>query len=176
VGIAGVKTGTVGEGVSATDLAAAVHSTLVQYLKGPRVEAVTLDAKLPSAIDNEAKEKECDYIVYATVSHKKGGGFGGMLGSAFGSAIGRVGIGQTGSTVGNIAGQIATQAIVSATTVSASVRSKDEISIDLKLNNAAGVPIMAKIYKAKAKANGDDIISQVIEQAAEAVVNLIAQG
>jgi hypothetical protein len=175
IGLAGVKTGAVGDGITAADLAAAIQSSLVSYLKVPNVEVVVIEAKLASAITAEAQQKECDYVIYSTVSHKKGGGggFGGMFGQALGSAIGRTGIGATGSTAGNIAGQIATQSIVSATTVSANVKSKDEITLDLKLNKIDGSSALAKIYKAKAKSNGDDIISQVVEQAAENIVSVL---
>ena len=55
IGLAGVKTGAVGEGISAADLSAAVQNTLMQYLKVPNVEVITLDARLSSAIDSEAK-------------------------------------------------------------------------------------------------------------------------
>lgn len=177
IGLATVKTGAVGDGITASELSAAVQNTLQSYLKLPNVEVVTLDAKLASAITAEAQQKECDYVIYANVSHKKGGGggFGGMFGQALGSAIGRTGIGATGSTVGNVAGQVATNAIVSATTVSSSMKSKDEITLDLKLNKADGSAALAKIYKAKAKSNGDDIISQVIEQAAQEIVNVLGK-
>jgi outer membrane lipoprotein SlyB len=146
-------------------------------LKVPNVEVVNLEARLSSAISAEAQQKECDYVIYTNVSHKKGGGggFGGMFGQALGSAIGQTGIGHTGSVAGNIAGQIATQGIVSATSVSSSVKSKDEITLDLKLNKADGGAALAKVYKVKAKSNGDDVISQVIEQAAEEIVRVIGQ-
>lgn len=177
IGLSGVKTGAVGDGMAAADLAAAVQNTLISYLKVPNVEVVTLEAKLASAINAEAQQKECDYVIYSNVSHKKGGGggFGGMFGQALGSAIGRTGIGHTGSTAGNIAGQVATNAIVSATDVSANVKSKDEITLDLKLNKADGGPALAKMYKAKAKSNGDDIISQIVEQAAQGIVDVLGK-
>lgn len=176
IGIADVKTGAIGEGITATELAAAVKNTFIQYLKVPNVEIVTLDAKLASAIDQEARAKECDFVLYSTVSHKKGGGgFGKMFGSALGSAIGRTGIGHTGSTAGNIAGQIATQSIVSATSVSSQVKAKDEISLDVKVTSLAGAGGLSKAYKVKAKSDGDDIVSAVIEQAAEAIVASISK-
>lgn len=175
IGIADVKTGAVGQGLNAGDLAAAVRSTFVQYLKVQNLEIVTLDAKLESAIDTEAKQKECDYVLYSNVSHKKGGGFGSMFGSTLGMAVGNVGIGHTGSTVGNVAGQIATQAIVSAATVSSNVRSKDEITLDVRLNKIDGTQAFAKVYKAKAKSNGDDIVSNAIEQAAQAIVSAVGR-
>jgi hypothetical protein len=164
IGLAGIKTGAVGDGITAADLAAAVQNSLISYLKVPNIEVVTLEAKLSSAINAEAQQKECDYLILANVSHKKGGGggFGGMFGQALGSAIGRTGIGHTGSTAGNIAGQVATNAVVSATSVSANMKSKDEVTLDLKVNKIDGSSALAKIFKSKAKSNGDDIISQVV--------------
>ena len=177
VGLAGVKTGAVGDGIGAAELASAVQNTLISYLKVPNVEVVVIESKLTSAITAEAKQKECDYVIYSNVSHKKGGGggFGGLFGQALGTAIGHTGIGHTGSVAGNLAGQIATNAVVSATTVSSNVKSKDEITLDVKVNNADGAAALAKIYKVKAKSNGDDIISQVVEQAAEAIVAVLGK-
>ena len=177
IGLAAIKTGAVGDAISATDLAAAVQNTMISFLKVPNIEVVTLDARLSSAVAAEAQQKECDYVIYTTVSHKKGGGggFGGMFGQALGSAIGQTGIGHTGSTAGNVAGHIATRTVVNATSVSSNVKSKDEITLDLKLNKVEGGSALAKVYKVKAKSNGDDIISQVIEQAAEEIVGLIGK-
>ena len=173
IGLANVKTGTIGDGITAADLASAVQNTLIQYLKAPNVEVVPLEAKLSNVIESEARQKECDYIIFTTVSHKKGGGggFGSMFGKALGTAIGQTGIGHTGSVAGNIAGQVATQAIVSATTVSAQVKSKDELTLDVRATKADGTSALANTYKAKAKSNGDDIVSQVVEQAAQAIVS-----
>jgi len=175
IGLASVKTGAVGEGISAADLATAVRNSLAEYLKVPNVEIVSLDAKLASAIDAEAKEKQCDFVIYAGVSHKKGGGggFGGMFGQTVGMAVGRVGIGGLGNTAANIAGQVATQAIVTATSMSSNVKSKDEITLDIRVNKLGASDVLTQQFKAKAKSNGDDIISQVIEQAAQAIVNVI---
>lgn len=166
-----VKAGSVGEGITSADLAAAVQNTLGEYLKGTKVEVVVLEAKLQALLENEAKQKECDFVLSATVSHKKGGGggFGGMLGQAVAQGVGRTGIGHTGSTVGNVAGQVATQSIVSAGQASANVKPKDEITLDISLKQTGGAAVLSKQFKAKAKSTGEDIISPVVEQAAEAI-------
>jgi hypothetical protein len=176
IGLAAVKTGAVGDGINAADLAAAVRNSLAEYLKVPNIEVINLDAKLASAVEAEAKEKECDFIIYANVSHKKGGGggFGGMFGQALGMTVARTGIGATGSTVGNIAGQVATQTIVTATTLSASVKPKDEILLDLRVNKLGATDVAVKQFKAKAKSGGEDIISQVVEQASQAIVDAVS--
>jgi hypothetical protein len=172
IGLAGVKTGAVGEGISAADLSAAVQNTLMQYLKVPNVEVITLDARLSSAIDSEAKQKECDYVLFINASHKKGGGGGfGMFGKVLAPAIGATGIGHTGSTAGNIAGQVATQSIVSAGNASANVKSKDEITLDVKMQQPGGAAVLTKQVKKKASSNGEDIITPLVEQIAQAVVD-----
>ncbi|MCU1290548.1 MAG: hypothetical protein JWN60_2777 [Acidobacteria bacterium] len=167
-----IKTGPVGDAIPAAELSAAVQNTLGEYLKGTKIELVSLEAKLAGSIDSEAKTKECDYVLYVTVSHKKGGGggLGGMFGSVIAPAIGSVGLGNTGSVAGNIAAQAAANAIITAGTVAANVKSKDEITLDVKLDQAIGVGVFAKQYKNKAKSNGQDIISPLVEQMAQTVV------
>ena len=166
-----VKTGSVGENFTSAELTAAVQNTLGEHLKGTKIELIPLEAKLSGVIEGEAKKKECDYVLYANVSHKKGGGgFGGMFGSVIAPAIGSVGLGHTGSTAGNVAAQVATHAVVSAGTVAANVKSKDEITLDVKLNQTTGTAVLTKQYKNKAKSNGQDIISPLIQQLAMAIV------
>jgi hypothetical protein len=173
LGLASVKTGSVGEGLSAADLAAAVQNTLADYLKSPSVELVQLEAKLPSQLDAEAKQKECDFVIYANVSHKKGGGgFGGMFGKVLAPAVGQVGLGHTGSTAGNVAGQVTTTAIVSAGTMSANVKPKDELTLDVKVQApGSAMPAASRGFKARAKSAGEDIITPVIEQAAQMILD-----
>lgn len=167
-----VKTGAVGEGVSSADLAAAVQNTLAEYLKGTNIEVVPLEARLAGSIDGEARNKECDYVLYALASHKKGGGgLGGMFGKVIAPAIGQVGLAHTGSVAGNIAGHAATNAIITAGQISTAVKSKDEITLEIRLQQTGGgATVLTKQLKNKAKSDGQDIISPMIEQAAQAIV------
>ncbi len=170
LGLAPVKTGAVGEGISAADLAAAVRNTLGEYLKGTKIEVVPLEAKLASAQAEEGKQKECDFVVYSNVSHKKGGGgfgLGKMLSAA--API----IPMAAGMPGVVASQVISTAIT-ASSLAGSVKKKDEISLDLKVQSPdATQPQFAKQFKAKAQSDGDDIISAIVEQAAQAIVNMI---
>ncbi len=171
-GLSNVKVGAVGEGLSASELATAMQNSLTQYLKAPNVEVVLLEAALPSAIEAEAKQKECDYVIYANITHKKGssGGFGKAFSGVIAPTVGRIGIGHTGSVAGNIAGQAATAAIVSAGTMAANVKAKDEVALDVRLQAPGNAtPTTSKQLKAKAKADGEDILTPLIEQAAQAI-------
>ena len=80
LGLAAVKTTSVGEGIDAQQFGTAIQNSLGEYLKSPDVEIVVIEVKLPSAIEAEAKEKAFDYLISVTVSHKKGGGSFGMFG------------------------------------------------------------------------------------------------
>lgn len=173
VGLAAIRTGAVGDGIAAADLAAAVRSTLAEYLKQPKVEVVLIEARLDSAIATEAREKDCDFVINATVSHKKGGGGFGSFGQVLGSAVARTGFGGYGSTAANVAGAVAAETIVTAASVSSSVKAKDEITLELKVLKADGSQALGQAYKAKAKSGGDDIITQVVAQAAQAISTAI---
>ncbi|HEY0459909.1 MAG TPA: hypothetical protein VGC97_12295 [Pyrinomonadaceae bacterium] len=170
VGLAGVKTGAIGEGVNAAQLAGAIQNAFAQYVKGTKIEIVQLEAKIQTAIDAEAKEKECDYVLYATVSHKKGGG-GFGFGKALGMVVAQTGGGNWGNTAGDIAGRVAATSIVAATS---SIKAKDELTLEISLKNGSTVAL-ANQFKAKAKSAGEDIISPVVEQAAQAIVAAVGK-
>ena len=164
------KTTSVGEGITAADLSAAVQNSLSQYLKGTKVEIVPIEAKLAQAQSAEAKEKQCDFVLQATAAHKKGGGGGfGGFGKMLGSVAPMLG---AGGVVGHIAGS----AIVTAASMSGNMKSKDELSLDVKLQSTADNSVaLAKVLKVKAKSDGEDIISSVIEQAAQAILDTVGK-
>ena len=175
IGIATVKTGSVGDGMNAAQLAAAIGNSLAEYLKAPNVELVQIEAKLPSQIDAEAKQKECDFVVYTNVAHKKGGGgFGGMFGKAAGNILGSA-IPMAGGTGAAIAGSVTASAIYTAASMSETVKSKDEITLDIRMTGNGSAVVLTKQFKAKAKSDGEDIISPLIEQAAQAIVDAAKQ-
>ncbi len=169
LGLVAVKTEKVGEGMSANDLSAAIQNTLAQFLKSPNVELVQIESRLPSAIEAEANQKECDFVIYTNVSHKKGGGgFGGMFGK-----IGQV---VPIASTGTKAGQIVSTAVYTAASMSANVKAKDEISLDVKLQQTGNASaVLTKQVKAKAKSDGEDIITPVIEQVAQAIIDKVAK-
>lgn len=169
LGFAGVRTGATGEGINPTELSGAVQNTLAEYLKMPDLEIVQLEARLPSAIEAEARQKECDFVVYASVSHKKGGG-GGMFGKALGRMSETVARTAVGSS--NVAGQVAKVTVMGAASVSGNVKSKDQITLEIRLVAPGGSaqPVIRQ-FQAKARSDGEDSITPVVEQAAQAIVD-----
>lgn len=175
IGLAAVKTGAVGEGLVAAELAAAVQNSLREYLKVPKVEVVVLEAKLASAIDAEAKDKDCDLVLHANVAHKKGGGGFGMFKSIAPVLSSVAPIAGMGSTAGAIAGSVASSAIYTAASVSGNVKAKDELTLDVNAKKTDGSVALTKQVKVKAKSNGEDIISAAVEQVAQAIVDTLGK-
>ncbi|PYS92289.1 MAG: hypothetical protein DMF62_00965 [Acidobacteria bacterium] len=164
-----VKTTSAGEGVSTADLSHAIEHSLDEYLKGTKVEIIPMEAKLAAAQVQEAKDMGCDYVLMATVAHKKGGGGFGGFGKMFSTVAPLAGY-------GSVAGQLAASAVVTAVSLSGSMKSKDELTMDLKLQSTVDNSVaMAKQLKAKAKSDGEDIISQIIEQAAQALIDMVGK-
>ena len=169
LGVAAVKTGNVAEWMNAQNLAQAVQTTLQQNLKGTNVEAIVLEAT-GAAIQAEAQQKQCDYVVFANVSHKKGGGgFGSVLSSSVGQIASNVGYGS------GTAAAVATNAVVAAT-VAQNIKAKDELTLDVRLERPGSTtPSFAQTFKGKAKSAGEDIITPLSQQAAQAIVTSIGK-
>ena len=168
LGVAAVKTGNVAEGMNAIELAQAVRNSLLEQLKGTNIEAVPIEAA-GAAIQAEAQQKECDYVVYANVSHKKGGGgFGSMLGNSASSIASGVGYGH------------GTAAVVAANTTSVvvaqSIKAKDEMTLDVRLERPGSTtPSFAQQFKTKAKSAGEDIVTPLVQQASQAAIQAVAK-
>ena len=182
VAIINVKAANVGEGIDPQQFSTGIFNSLGDYLKTPDVELVPIEAKLPSAVEAEVIEKKVDLLIYATASHKKGGsGFGKMFGKVapvLGQVVPMAGV--AGGVGGAIAGQVASTAIMTAASMSGNVRAKDSVQIDLVIQQVVDQPaspanlykgVLAKTYKAKAKSDGEDIITPLIEQIAQDTID-----
>ena len=165
IGVVNVKTDKVAENMNASNLANAVQATLTEKLKAPNVEAIPIQATALKEIEAEARQKECDFLVYTTVSHKKGGG---GFGSVFGSTAAQVAAATVpygGSTTAAIATNTAASVVV------ADIKAKDELTVDVRLEKpGAGYPAFSKPFKGKAKSAGEDIVTPPTTQAAQALI------
>jgi len=169
LGLAAVKPGAAAEGMDANQLALAVQNTLLQQLKATSVEVVALQAT-GAGIQAEARQKQCDYVVFANVAHKKGGGgFGSMLSSSVGKVASNVGYGS--GTAAVVAANT-----VAAATVAQNIKAKDEVTLDVRLEKPGSTtPSFAQTYKGKAKSAGEDVITPLCQQATQAMVAAVKQ-
>jgi hypothetical protein len=160
-----------GQGANGPTSGEPVRVILAQYLAGPSVEAISIAALLPDQIEAEAKSKQCDYLVYSSVSQKKSVGGMGFLknASSFASVIPMVGM--AGGMAGAVAATTATTAATQAATLSNGVKAKSDVTLEFHLNAADNpASVLSKSLNAKATADGEDIITPLIEQEATAII------
>lgn len=151
------------------DPAAAVRNTLAVALKTEAVETVYLETGLA---EQEAKQNDCDYILYSTVKRKKGGGgmFGMMGPMLAGAAAGMI------PGVGGMVGSIAASTVITATTMSGGFKSKDEVTFEYRVVGIDGMIVIPQtVTKQKAKKDGEDVLTPQIAKAAEATLAKIAK-
>jgi len=155
----------------AAQAAEAVSNTFKSYLTGPTIETIALAARLPSQAAEEAKQSECDYILHSSLIHKKGSG-GGLLGRALGDAASSAvwHIPGGGSAAGTIARTAAISGVYTAASIAGSIKAKDEITLAYKLDATDGAkPSLVRTEKVKAKSDGEDVLTPLIEKAAETI-------
>jgi hypothetical protein len=162
VGVAMTETGLTGENVNAAALAEAVRGALMSNLNNSTVEVVALGGSQPQQLESEAQQKECDFVLYSTVAHKKGGGggggFGGFLKKSAAIASEAVAVTANGGTQGRTAN---------------SLKAKDELTLEYRLQRGTEA-VVANTLKAKAKSDGEDLVAQLSMQAAAAVRAAVA--
>ena len=180
-----------GQGTTGADVAEPVRATLTAYLGGPATELIPLTARIPIQIDAEAQVMACDYVLYSSVTQKKGGGFSKMLGAAAPIATMAGGMAGMGGNYGTMMGA---QAVASAASTAAAqsaqqeamealggaaksnIKKGDQITLEYKLvKPGVAEPIAAQSAVAKAKESGEDLVSPLIEQAATQVLTAISQ-
>ncbi|MEO6236073.1 MAG: hypothetical protein ABIQ52_03685 [Vicinamibacterales bacterium] len=162
------------EGNSAT-LAEAVRTLFTSYLTGPSLKSVALEARLPSQAVEEARQKDCGRVLTVGLVNKHGGGraLAGAIGRTAGTAAWY--IPSSGAAAGIALGTARAGAeVVSA--AASSTRAKDEMRIDYRLTSVDGTPLLApKSDKARAKVNGEDIVTPLVARAAEAVAAAVSR-
>ena len=139
---------------NATQAAEALRNSFASYLKGPNIEVVTLSASLPPLAIEEARRSQCDYILSASMNVKKGGGglmFGRRIADIAGAATGRI------PSAGSAA--------------NGTIKARDEVTLEYKLDQVeTAKSVLANKDKAKASADGEDVISPLVQKAAGDVV------
>jgi len=152
-----------------TQTAEAVRNGFAQHLNGSNVEVMSLAARVPSAAIEEARRSQCDYVLYVSMTVKKGGG-GGM----FSRAIGNI----AGAAAGNIdsgAGRAAAvTGVYTTAAIAANIKAKDEVSLEYKLDKTETAnTLLTNSAKAKAKSDGEDILTPLIEASAQTIMSTI---
>jgi hypothetical protein len=156
-----------------SDLSASIRELITNFLAGPSLKTLDLTSRLPQHAVEEAAQKDCGMVLSTTISRtRSGGSVGRVLGQAAGAAAWHVPYGSTaGSTAVRgalVAGGAAASAIASET------RAKDEMRLDYRLLVSARPPDEG-YDSAKAKNDGEDLVTPLIERLAARIVTAIAK-
>ena len=181
-----------GNGANA-DVAEPVRQALISYLKGPVIEVVALEARIPMQINAEAQEKDCAFVLYTDVTQKPKGGGLALLKKLAPVASALPMLGGAGNMGAQMAASAATQGIMQASMQAAqedamanamaaisgaqksNVKAGDALTLEYKLvRPGEQEPLKTDKIIGKAKHNGDDVLSPLIESVATVVVETVA--
>lgn len=146
-----------------------VRVLLARYLASPDVDAVLLFSALPEMVSAEAKQHHCTFIVDSTITQKKGSGLNKMMllqGASMMMPMASI----AGSMGGMIAGTAAGAAASTASSMGGFMHANNTWTLDYKLLPVgAGTPVLTQSETAKAKKEGDDVLTPMVEHAALAI-------
>ena len=153
---------------NAADAANGVRDLIAGYLQGPAIKPVVLDAKLPSLAAEEAKQKGCQSLLVTSLHRKSGSSHGFM--KALSQAAGTLRYGGSAASTAAQAGT--TAALQTVSLLAQSTKTKDEISLEYRLQSADGqIEFGPRTERRTAKADGEDLLTPVVTLAAEAIVS-----
>lgn len=158
------------------DAVQAVRDTFSTFLNGPGLAVTALTARLESQVREEARQGECVYLLLTSLTHKrKGRGVFSKIATDSGSStLFRI---PGGSTVASdIAIAAATGAASAALRLAADIKEKDELRLEYRLEEPdQSRVIVEKTEKAKASADGQDVLTPMVEKAAETLATAIRE-
>ncbi len=169
---------TVGNAAAATT---AVQELFTSYLTGPSLGVKPLTARLESQVREEAKADGCPYLLLSAVKHVRKTSGGGFLHQVVGSAAQQGAWSAAGAVSGSEAGRIAATAAAEAVSEAASayassVKVKDEVSLTYRLEASDGRALVDKSDKRKAKSDGEDLLTPLVQEASKAVAAAVTKG
>lgn len=136
-----------GDAASTTET---LRNSFAGQLNNANIELVALSARQLSQALDEARQRECDYLLSVSLTIKKGGG------SMFGRAIGNIASAATGVPTGGAVNAI---------------KAKDELSMQYMLDNLqTSSTVLSNTTKAKARSDGEDIITPEVQKASQAIL------
>jgi len=158
---------------SAATAASAVREAFTSFLAGPSIGVTPLNARLQSQAREEARQASCRYLLLTTMKHEQKHG-GGFMRRMVGSAA-QQGAWAVTSSAGSVAGRVAAGAAYGAAGTAAydyatSVRTKDEMTLRYRLEDATGAVLAEHSDKRKASSDGEDLLGPLAQQQAEAIV------
>jgi hypothetical protein len=156
-------------------VATGVRNLFVSFLTGPSMKAIPLEARLSSQATEEARQKNCSRILSMTLEEKHHDGHSRFkaITQAAGNAAGYVPYTHYGANLGVDAAVLGTEAVAS---VASTTRAHDEMTLNYGVTTTDGKTVLPrKSDKAKAKSDGEDLITPLVNKAAEAIAEAVGK-
>jgi hypothetical protein len=180
-----------GQGNAAgADYSTPIRNVEVALMSGPAVEIAALESHVPMQLQAEAQQKQCDYIMYSgvIVKHSSGGGFGkfmkiGQTAASLNPAVmmtksmGSMVAAQGAAAASQIAAQqMQQQAISQLAGFNGQIKSKDDVTVQYQLvATGQNAPVLQNTLQGKAKSDGEDVLTPLLQQQANAVLTQVTK-
>jgi hypothetical protein len=180
-----------GQGSNAgADYSTPIRNAIVAVMSGPAVEIAALDSHIAMQVQAEAQQKQCDYILYSSVAvkHSAGSGLGkfmkmaapianmtpmGMMAHGMGSAMAMSAASAAASAAAQQAQQ---QAISQLAGFNGQVKSKDDVTVQYQLvQTGQTAPVVQNALEGKAKSDGEDVLTPLLQVTANTVLTTVSK-
>jgi len=161
---------------NATSFATAVRDLFASYIKGPSIRTESLESRLAAQAVLEARDKDCGQMLLVTVQRKRtSGGASRILGQAAGLAVthapAAAGVNGAVASGATWAGGEAIYRFAS------EIRAKDELVLSYRLGAPDAVERAKPVsFNGKAKSDGEDLLTPLVEQATNGIVTTATAG
>jgi len=174
IGLVTPRVTSVGSGTMGTNEAVSLRQTISSYLAGSIIETIELRARLDSLALTEGQNRDCDYVLYTTLVRKRAAHTSSSSSNPLSSIMGNMGSGVGSKVPGSKTVQkVGTQAASAAGSLASLARANDEVAFEYKLVLIEGAkPVAGKLTRAKVKQDGEDVLSPMIESAAQTIVDV----
>jgi hypothetical protein len=177
-----------GQGNNAgADYSTPIRNAVIALMSGPAVEIAALDSHIAMQLQAEAQQKQCDYILYSgvAVKHVAAGGFGKFMKMGSMAAnmtpMGAMAHGMGGALAAQAAAQAASQiaqqqAMNQLAGFNGQIKSKDDVTVQYQLvATGQTAPQLQNSLQGKAKSDGEDVLTPLLQQAATNVLTEVSK-
>ena len=171
---------------SGGDYSTPIRNAEIALMSGPAVDVVPLDSHIAMQLQAEAAQKQCDYVLFSSVQVKhaqssfgKFAKYGSMAANV--TPYGMMSHGMASAAAASAAGAAASQmaqqqAMNQLSQFNGQIKSKDDVTVQYQLvPNGQTQPALQNTLQGKAKSNGEDVLTPLLTQTAEAVLTQVSQ-
>jgi len=179
----------VGQGSNTgADYSTPIRNAEIALMSGPAVEIAPLDSHIAMQLQAEAQQKQCDYILFSAVAVKHGGGFGkfakfggvaasmtpmGAMAHGMGGAVAASAASVAASAAAQAAQQ---QAMNQLASFNGQIKQKDDVTVQYQLvATGQSAPVLQETLRGKAKSDGEDVLTPLLQQTANNVLGQVSK-